>query len=154
LRENRNVRPAQYAATLMVLSAIYIGVALLMPTGAPGGADAAEARAIEAQQVRDADLPLLYSQINRQYFSSQLPEYVSVSWSDLVADKDCNACAGMTDWDTGFPRIRLDPKSIRSEKFLREAMEHEMCHVATVDDATKAHEDFHGPLFQSCMQRY
>jgi predicted SprT family Zn-dependent metalloprotease len=60
----------------------------------------------------------------------------------------------MTDWDTGFPRIRLDPKSVRSEKFLREAMEHEMCHVATVDAATKAHEDFHGPLFQACMQRY
>jgi hypothetical protein len=155
LRENRNVRPAQYAATAIALSAICISMALLMPTGAPGdGADLAEARANEAQQVHDADLPLLYSQINRQYFSGQLPEYVSVSWSDLVANKDCNACAGMTDWDTGFPRIRLDPKSVRSEKFLREAMEHEMCHVATVDDATKAHEDFHGPLFQACMQRY
>lgn len=88
LRENRNVRPAQYAATLMVLTAICIGVALLMPTGAPGdGAEPAEARTIEAQQVHDADLPLLYSQINRQYFSGQLPEYVSVSWSDLVATR-------------------------------------------------------------------
>jgi hypothetical protein len=152
LRENRDVRPVQYAATVVVLSAICIGVALLMSTDAPGGdADRVQARAIEAQRVHDADLPLLYAQINRQYFSGQLPEYVSVSWSDLVANKDCNSCAGMTDWDTGFPRIRLDPKSVRSEKFLREAMEHEMCHVATVDAATKAHEDFHGPLFQACM---
>ena len=155
LRENCNVRPLQYAATVIALSAVGVGMALLMPTGAPGGdAGRAEARAIEAQQVHDADLPLLYAQLNRQYFSGQLPEYVSVSWSELVANKDCNACAGMTDWDTGFPRIRLDPKSVHTEKFLREAMEHEMCHVATVDAITKVHGDFHGPLFQACMQRF
>jgi hypothetical protein len=154
-RENCEVRPAQYVATVVVLTAICISVGLLMPTGAPGGdADRAEARANEAQLVHDADLPLLYAQLNRQYFSGQLPKYVSVSWSELVANKDCNACAGMTDWDTGFPRIRLDPKSVHTEKFLREAMEHEMCHVATVDAATKAQQDFHGPLFQACMQRY
>jgi hypothetical protein len=154
-RENCEVRPAQYVATVVVLTAICIGVAVLMPTGAPGGdADRAEERAIEAQQVHDADLPLLYAQLNRQYFNGQLPEYVSVSWSELVANKDCNTCAGMTDWDTGFPRIRLDPKSVHTEKFLREAMEHEMCHVATVDAAEKIHEDFHGPLFQAYMQRY
>lgn len=155
LRENRNVRSIQYATSVIVLSAISIGVALLLPTHGPGGsADDLQARAIEAQQVHNADLPLLYSQINRQYFSDQLPDYVSVSWADLVANKDCTSCAGMTDWDTGFLRIRLDPTSVRSEKFLREAMEHEMCHVATVDAATKAHQDFHGPLFQACMLRY
>src|ERR1700693_1407939 len=51
LRENRKVRSAQYAATVIVLSAICIGVALLMPTGAPGG-DAArgEAGAIGARE--------------------------------------------------------------------------------------------------------
>jgi SprT-like family len=93
--------------------------------------------------------------MNRQYFSDPLPGDVSVSWAELVANKDCTSCAGMTDWDTGFPRIRLDPKSVGSEKFLREAMEHhETCHVAIVDAATKAHQDFDGPLFQTCMQRY
>ncbi len=111
-------------------------------------------KALEAQRVHDTDLPVLYFQLNAQYYGGQLPDYVSVSWSDLVANKDCTSCAGMTDWDTGFPRIRLDPKSVHTEKFLREAMEHEMCHVATVDTATKAHQDFHGPLFQACMQRY
>src|SRR5580704_3018279 len=80
LRENRDVRPVQYAATVVVLSAICIGVALLMSTDAPGGdADRVQARAIEAQRVHDADLPLLYAQINRRYFSGLLPEYVSVS---------------------------------------------------------------------------
>jgi hypothetical protein len=60
----------------------------------------------------------------------------------------------MTDGDTGFPRIRLDPNSIRSEMFLHEEMEHEMCRVATVDAATKARQDFHRPPVQACLQRY
>jgi hypothetical protein len=155
LRENRKVRPIQYATSVIVMSTISIGVGLLLSTyGSSDSPDDPQAREIEAQQVHDEDLPLLYSQINREYFSGQLPDYVSVSWADLVAHKDCAACAGMTDWDTGFPRIRLDPRSVRSEKFLHEAMEHEMCHVATVDAVTKAHQDSHGPLFQACMQRY
>ena len=139
----------------MVLAAIGVGGALLIfnddSGGDPGGL---QARAIEAQQVHDADLPLVYAALNRQYFGGQLPNYVSVSWADLVANKDCASCAGLTDWDTGFPRIRLDPKSVRTENFLREAMEHEMCHVATADAATTARQDLHGPLFQECMQRY
>jgi len=155
LRENCNVRSTRSAATGVILSAISIGVGLLLSTyGSSNDQEDRQAREIETQQVHDEDLPLLYSQINRQYFSAQLPDYVSVSWSDLVADKDCASCAGMTDWDTGFPRIRLDPKSVHTEKFLRQAMEHEMCHVATVDAVTKARQDAHGPLFQACMQRY
>jgi hypothetical protein len=155
LRENCDVRSVQNVAAVVMSCAVSIGVGLLLSTyGSTDSSNDSQAREIEAQQVHDADLPLLYAEINREYFSGQLPEYLSVSWSDLVANKDCAACAGLTDWDTGFPRIRLDPKSVRTQKFLREAMEHEMCHVATVDAITKARGDFHGPLFQTCMQRY
>jgi hypothetical protein len=131
---------------------------LLCHPAAPGdsgdGPSDEQVRAAEVDRVHDIDLPDLYSRLNAQYYGGQLPAHISVSWSPLVADKDCTSCAGMTDWDTGFPRIRLDPAGVRTEKFLREAMKHEMCHVATVDAATKAHQDFHGPLFQACMLRY
>jgi hypothetical protein len=111
-------------------------------------------RTLEIDRVHDFDLPEMYAQLNTQYYDGQLPAHIVVAWSPLVADKDCDRCAGLTDWDTGFPRIRLDPAGVHSEKFLREAMEHEMCHVATADAIEKVHEDFHGPLFQACMQRY
>jgi hypothetical protein len=145
----------QYATKLIWVFAICICAAILLSSdGSSGSSDKHQAQPLDAEQVHDIDLPVLYFQMNRQYFSGQLPDDVSVSWAELVANKDCTSCAGMTDWDTGFPRIRLDPNSVRSEEFLREAMEHEMCHVATVDAATKAHRDFHGPLFQTCMRRY
>src|SRR6202041_3356548 len=104
------------------------------------GEDLDKQKVLEADRVHDIDLPDLYSQLNAQYYGGQVPAHISVSWSPLVANKDCATCAGMTDWDTGFPRIRLDPAGVRSGSFLREAM--------------KAHQDFHGPLFQACMQRY
>jgi hypothetical protein len=147
------VRSQKNFIVVIGVTAIYICVALLVwPHRHRGDSD--NQRVLEADRVHDIDLPDLYSQLNAQYYGEQLPAHISVSWSPLVANKDCATCAGMTDWDTGFPRIRLDPTGVRSENFLREAMEHEMCHVATVDAATRAHQDFHGPLFQACMQRY
>jgi len=81
-------------------------------------------------------------------------EQSTVSWADLRSNPDCGKCGAMTDYDSGRPAIRFDNERVRTEKALRRLMQHEMCHVAVIDAATKLRQDSHGPLWQECMKRF
>ena len=100
------------------------------------------------------DLTALYEQINVTSFGGQLRPDVPVSWADLRSNPDCGKCGAMTDYDSGRPAIRFDNERVRTEKGLRRLMQHEMCHVAVIDAATKLRQESHGPLWQECMKRF
>ena len=86
-----------------------------------------------------------YQQINRESFAARLP-YVSVSWSDLSAQK-ADAITSFDDYDHPIS-IELDAQRITSERDLRAVLRHEACHVAVGAKAA------HGSAWQRCMDRF
>lgn len=119
-------------------------------------ARAAERREQElaAENLHHTDLRPLYEEINLASFDGMLPVDVPVSWANLSSNRYCGNCGGMTDWDSGSPAIRLNTATVKTEKGMRELLQHEMCHVAVNDEAIRIGQDAHGPLFQECMKRF
>jgi predicted SprT family Zn-dependent metalloprotease len=81
-------------------------------------------------------------QINRESFDGKLPD-VEVYWDDLT-EKDAY---GITLFDDTTPYwIKLDRRTVTSASFLREVVQHEMCHVYPGPAG-----DDHGAEWQTCM---
>ena len=113
-----------------------------------------EQREFEIELLQETYFPYLYNKINRDHFGGQLPTDVLVSWADLRSNADCGGCGGITDYDSGRPAIRINTDKVKTEKSLRELMQHEMCHVAVFEAGAKNERDPHGPQWQACMNRF
>ena len=111
-------------------------------------------REFEVKLLQETYLPYLYNEINRDHFGGQLPTDVPVSWADLRSNPDCGGCGGMTDYDSGRPRIRINTDKVKTEKSLHGLMQHEMCHVAVFEAGAKNENDPHGRQWQACMKRF
>jgi len=142
---------------------IAVACLFVVLVGAWVAATSEERRAQEQEQrdrgfalelLHDTDLTALYAEINLDSFGGQLRADVPVSWADLRSNPDCGKCGAMTDYGSGRPAIRFDTERVRTEKDLRRLMQHEMCHVAVIDAATKLRQVSHGPLWQECMKRF
>jgi hypothetical protein len=107
---------------------------------------------METMEARETNLQQLFQDINTANFDGKLPNDTTVLWADLRDSPDCpTACAGVTDWSTGKPRIRINMESIKTNRRLLGVMHHEMCHVWV--HAIGSH-DVHGPVWEGCMQRF
>lgn len=95
------------------------------------------------------DLHRLYLEVNRASFSGKLPD-VPVSFGDLTKDD----AYGVTHFDKEVPyAMEIDRQSVHTESFARDVIRHESCHIATIHEAKRLHEDQHGSSFASCMAR-
>jgi predicted SprT family Zn-dependent metalloprotease len=100
----------------------------------------------QREHVRGINLHQFYRQINAESFNSQLPD-AEIKWSDLTEQK------GLTHWmDDGSSIIEVDCGTNPNESELRDTVQHEACHVATLPDIDKG--DPHGAAFQECMKRF
>ena len=110
-------------------------------------------RDVALERLRNSDIKVVYDQINHDSFGDELPLDTNVIWADMTSERDCNRCMGMTDWDHG-PEIRINTPVVKTEKDLRETMQHEMCHMAVHQWGTEDRRHLHGPAFQECMRRF
>jgi len=93
------------------------------------------------------DLHRIYLEVNRASFSSKLPD-VPVSWGDLTKDD----AYGITHFDNNVPTsMEVDRQTVHTESFARDVIRHESCHIATIREAKRLHEDQHGSTFAACM---
>lgn len=93
------------------------------------------------------NLHSLYMEINRASFAGKLPD-VPVTWGDLTKD----AAYGITHFDKDVPyAMEIDRQSVHTESFARDVIRHESCHIATIREAKRLHEDQHGATFNTCM---
>ena len=107
---------------------------------------ASVAYAAQREQFRRIDLHELYGQINSQSFNGQLPD-VDIKFSDLTAER------GVTRWmEDGSFIIDVDRASNPNERELRDTVQHEACHIATLPNIEPGAD--HGPAFQNCMARF
>ena len=137
------------------LSAICISLAVAVSSESNREQQREQARQdLAFETLHNTDLHALYAEINHASFADQLPPDVPVSWADLRSNPYCGKCGAATDYDLGSPRIRFDTERVRSENFLRFLMRHEMCHVASHNEATRLAQDPHGPIWQECMKRF
>jgi predicted SprT family Zn-dependent metalloprotease len=104
--------------------------------------------AVARERLRHGDLRDQYQQINRAYFSGQLPD-AYVHWGHLE-----NAVGQTYIYKDSSIRIALDLGSISSEEDVQETLRHESCHVKTFRDVQAASQDPHGSLFEACMTRF
>jgi hypothetical protein len=111
-------------------------------------------RDVALEHFHNTDPKLLYDQINHESFGDQLPLDTKVIWADMTSERDCNPCGGTTDWGHGGPEIRINTPLVKTEKDLREIMQHEMCHVAVNQWGIEDERAPHGPAFQECMRRF
>ena len=126
-------RPVLFIASVACLAMVF------------GGTQYAASR----EQLRQPDLQRLYHEINQESFEGKLPD-VPVSWSDLTKDD----AYGVTHFEKGVPySIEVDRQSVKSESFAMDVLRHESCHIATIREAKRKHEDQHGPTFAACMSR-
>ena len=99
------------------------------------------------EQLRQMDPHTVYMQINRESFSSELPD-VPVSWADVGDER-----YGVTHfYKDGSADIEIDRQTVLSESMLREVVRHEACHVAVRPEI--GGEDAHGGKWQKCMGRF
>jgi hypothetical protein len=138
---------------VIVICLLAVGLAIKIAT-MPAKKQDLSAYSQGLDRLHNTDLRALYRQMNADSFSGQLSNDVPIFWANLRTNPDCGNCAAMTDFDTGRPRIRFDDERVQSESSLHLLMEHEMCHVATIDEAKKNKKDAHGPLWQECMKRF
>lgn len=104
--------------------------------------------AVARERLRHADLREHYQQINRTYFSGELPD-AYVHWSHL------ESAVGKTyTYPDGSIRIALDLGSISSDEDVQETLRHESCHVKTYREVQASAQDPHGKLFEACMTRF
>lgn len=95
------------------------------------------------------DLHRLYLEVNRASFAGALPD-VPVRFGDLTKDD----AYGVTHFDNNVPTaMEIDRQSVRTESFARDVIRHESCHIATIREAKRLHEDQHGASFAACMAR-
>jgi hypothetical protein len=111
-------------------------------------------QAQELDRLHNTDLRALYDQMNIDNFGGHLRNDVPLSWTNLRTNPSCGNCAAMTDCDTGRPRIRFDDERVQSDSSLHLLMEHEMCHVATIEKVRTNKENAHGPSWQECMRKF
>jgi len=101
------------------------------------------------QPLRQTDLHRLYLEVNHASFAGQLPD-VPVRWGDLSKDD----AYGVTHFDKDVPfGMEIDRQSVHTESFARDVIRHESCHIATIREAKRKHEDQHGATFAACMAR-
>jgi hypothetical protein len=143
--------PIKYAVIVICLLAIGIGLKM---AGMPEKKQEQAAQVPGLERLHHTDLRALYDQINADSFGGRLRGDVAIFWANLRTNPICRNCAAMTDYDAGRPRIRFDDEKVESENSLQVLMEHEMCHVATLEKAKKNKQDAHGPLWQGCMRRF
>jgi predicted SprT family Zn-dependent metalloprotease len=104
----------------------------------------------EWRRLNNADLHALYQQINQKYFRGRLRD-VPVVWGNLAT----HSAMGETQFSQDHIRIEVDPKWNRTQDHLIAVLEHEACHVYSVQSGMRlSKEQSHGPSFQSCMTRY
>jgi maltodextrin utilization protein YvdJ len=104
--------------------------------------------ALGRERLRYADLHAQYQQLNHDYFADEL-EDAQVEWGHL------NDALAMTYvGDAGGTRIVLDVDSNTSDSDVLESLQHESCHVQTLQLVQSTQQDSHGPLFQKCMERF
>jgi hypothetical protein len=100
----------------------------------------------DRERLRHADLLAWYQQINQEKFGGKLQD-APVEWGDLTED-DAN---GMTYfYSGGAARIKIDRKTVTSEKRALEVLRHEECHVFV----NRQEAEEHGAMFQECMKRF
>ena len=110
-----------------------------------GGAEHAASR----EPVDQTDLQRFYREINQESFEGKLPD-VPVRWGDLSKA----GAYGVTHLDKGVPlSIEVDRQSVKSESFAMDVLRHESCHVATIREVKRLHEDEHGAMFAECMSK-
>jgi SprT-like family len=141
----------KYAVIVICLLAIGIGFKM---AATPGKRQEQTAQVRGLERLRHTDLRALYDQINADSFGGRLRSDVPIFWANLRTNPICRNCAAMTDYDAGRPRIRFDDERVQSANSLKVLMEHEMCHLATLEEVKKNKEDAHGPLWQGCMSRF
>ncbi len=99
--------------------------------------------------LRQTDLHRIYGEVNRASFAGKLPD-VPVTWGDLTKDD----AYGITHFDKDVPyAMEIDRQSVHTESFARDVIRHESCHIATIREAKRLHEDQHGAAFSACMAR-
>src|SRR5271165_86898 len=103
----------------------------------------------ERAAFRAIDLKSFYRDINHDSFGGQLPDDVEVVWDDDLGPRSL----GKTYFS---PRtvIHIDRGKVTTEKGLLHVMRHEMCHVATAEMVVANQQDAHGPIFNTCMERF
>ena len=141
----------KYVVIVICLFAIGIGVKI---AATPAKKQELGAYVQGLDRLHNTDLHALYDQINVDSFGGQLRSDVPIFWTNLRTNPSCGNCAAMTDYETGRPRIRFDDERVQSESSLHLLMEHEMCHVATIEEVKKKKEDAHGPSWQECMRQF
>jgi predicted SprT family Zn-dependent metalloprotease len=99
--------------------------------------------------LHQADLQRLYGDVNRASFGGKLPE-VPVRFGDLTKDD----AYGVTHFEKDVPyAMEIDRQSVQTESFARDVIRHEGCHIATIREAKRLHQDQHGAAFAECMAR-
>ena len=101
------------------------------------------------EQLGQSDLHRIYGEVNRASFAGKLPD-VPVTWGDLTKDD----AYGITHFEKDVPyAMEIDRQSVHTESFARDVIRHESCHIATIREAKRLHEDQHGATVSSCMAR-
>ena len=95
------------------------------------------------ERLRKTDLEVWYQEDNARYFGGEL-ERVRVRWGDLRAE----GYLGVTQGNSLGVEIVLDRSELRTEPDARRVLNHEECHLFSLDEVP-----MHGPLFQECMSR-
>ncbi len=96
------------------------------------------------EAVRDTNVDQVFQQINREYFRGELSG-VTVEWADL--DEELGRVQKIRDGDF---LISVDRNENTSLAEVQETLQHEACHVFV--DFQEPEE--HGPMFQTCMERF
>jgi predicted SprT family Zn-dependent metalloprotease len=126
-------RPALFLVSLACLATLF------------GGAGYANSH----ETLTQADLKRIFHDVNRESFGGKLPE-VPVVWGDLTKDD----AYGVTHFDKEIPySMEIDRQSVVSESFARDVIRHESCHIVTIHEAKRLHEDQHGASFGACMEK-
>jgi predicted SprT family Zn-dependent metalloprotease len=111
---------------------------------------AGAAFADDRQASADQELQPAFEQINQTYFGGELKN-VEVRWANLKKED----ARGVTRFcDKGSFLIELDRKTNPSSRLTLEALDHEVCHVATHFPGASEAFDEHGPAFRDCMRRF
>ncbi|HET9802924.1 MAG TPA: SprT-like domain-containing protein [Candidatus Acidoferrum sp.] len=127
---------------LLVVSLACLGTLL-------GRSGYANSHGVLHETLAPADLHRIYLEVNHTSFAGKLPD-VPVTWGDLSKDD----AYGITHFDKDVPyAIEIDRQSVHTESFARDVIRHETCHIATIHEAKRLHEDQHGATFFSCMAR-
>jgi predicted SprT family Zn-dependent metalloprotease len=106
------------------------------------------AYAYDRETVRNADLPELYREMNRNDFQNRLP-YAQLRWTELR-----HRYGRTTVYEDGTALIEIDRNAVQTRHELVVTLRHEGCHALTYPEAKLRQEDDHGMTWHRCMERF